>query len=68
MGYTHTHYFPGLRATAEVLAAGKIIDASAGTICGPNGQGLACVAPDGRLSSSSSGEGMLVNSVSGRYK
>jgi hypothetical protein len=39
MGYTH--YFPGLRATAEVLAdAGKIISASAVTICGPNGQGL----------------------------
>lgn len=28
----------------------------------------ACVAPDGRLSSSSSGEGMLVEGVSGRYK
>ncbi|MFF1253712.1 hypothetical protein ACFVYC_14610 [Pseudarthrobacter sp. NPDC058329] len=39
MGYTH--YFPGLRATVEVLAdAGKILDASAVTICGPNGQGL----------------------------
>ncbi|MFF1254920.1 hypothetical protein ACFVYC_20830 [Pseudarthrobacter sp. NPDC058329] len=29
---------------------------------------VACVAPDGRLSSSSSGEGMLVKGVSGRYK
>ncbi len=39
MGYTH--YFPGLRATVDVLAdAGKIISASAVTICGPNGQGL----------------------------
>jgi hypothetical protein len=39
MGYTH--YFPGLRATAEVLAdADQIISASDVTICGPNGQGL----------------------------
>jgi hypothetical protein len=39
MGYTH--YFPGLRATPDVLAdAAKIIAASAVTICGPNGQGL----------------------------
>jgi hypothetical protein len=39
MGYTH--YFPGLRATAPVIAdTGRIIAASAVTICGPNGQGL----------------------------
>jgi hypothetical protein len=32
-------------------------------------EGLAaCVAPDGRLSSSSSGEGMLVEGVTGRFK
>lgn len=38
MGYTH--YFPGLRATAYVIAdARKIIDASSVTICGPDGQG-----------------------------
>ncbi|ACL41991.1 hypothetical protein Achl_4040 (plasmid) [Pseudarthrobacter chlorophenolicus A6] len=39
MGYTH--YFPGLTATAEVIAdARKIIAASPVTICGPKGQGL----------------------------
>lgn len=39
MGYTH--YFRGLRATAEVIAdAGRLIAASAVTICGPNGQGI----------------------------
>lgn len=39
MGYTH--YFPGIRATAGVIAdARMIIAASAVTICGPNGQGL----------------------------
>lgn len=39
MGYTH--YFPGLRATADVIAnARKILAASATTICGSNGQGL----------------------------
>ncbi|WP_190607288.1 hypothetical protein [Arthrobacter ipis] len=38
MGYTH--YFPGLAATADVIAdARKIIEASAVTICGPAGQG-----------------------------
>ncbi|MBG0738968.1 hypothetical protein IV500_05965 [Paeniglutamicibacter antarcticus] len=39
MGYTH--YFPGLTATAEVLAdARKIIATSSVTICGPDGHGL----------------------------
>lgn len=39
MGYTH--YFPGLTATAGVLAdASLIIDASPVTICGPDGQEL----------------------------
>lgn len=39
MGYTH--YFPGLTATAEVIAdARKIIHTSPVTICGPSGQGL----------------------------
>lgn len=39
MGYTH--YFPGLTATAEVIAdARKIIEASPVTVCGPCGQGL----------------------------
>ena len=39
MGYTH--YFPGLTATADVIAdAGKIIASSSVTICGPDGQGL----------------------------
>lgn len=39
MGYTH--YFPGLIATADVIAdARKIIAASSVTICGPDGQGL----------------------------
>jgi hypothetical protein len=39
MGYTH--YFPGLTATADVIAdARKIIAASSVTICGPDGQGL----------------------------
>jgi hypothetical protein len=39
MGYTH--YFPGLTATAEVIAdARKIIAESPVTICGPDGQGL----------------------------
>jgi hypothetical protein len=38
---SYTHYFPGLSATPEVIRdAGKIIAASAVTICGPNGQGL----------------------------
>ena len=38
MGYTH--YFPGLAATADVIAdAKKIIEASTVTICGPAGQG-----------------------------
>lgn len=38
MGYTH--YFPGLAAAADIIAdARKIIDASAVTICGPDGQG-----------------------------
>lgn len=39
MGYTH--YFPDLRATADVITdARKIIDSSTVTICGPKGQGL----------------------------
>lgn len=39
MGYTH--YFPGLRATSEVIEdARRIIAASSVTICGPKGQGL----------------------------
>jgi hypothetical protein len=39
MGYAH--YFPGLRATSEVITdARKIIAASGVTVCGPNGQGL----------------------------
>ncbi|OOP65280.1 hypothetical protein BMF89_00060 [Arthrobacter sp. SRS-W-1-2016] len=39
MGYTH--YFPGLKATPGVITdAGKVIDASSVTICGPKGQGL----------------------------
>lgn len=39
MGYTH--YFPALKATADVIAdARKIITASSVTICGPDGQGL----------------------------
>lgn len=39
MGYTH--YFPGLKATAEVIADAKlIIDASGVTICGPAGNAL----------------------------
>ncbi|MFE4836322.1 hypothetical protein ACFRAU_16780 [Arthrobacter sp. NPDC056691] len=38
MGYAH--YFPGLTATADVIAdARKIIEASTVTICGPAGQG-----------------------------
>lgn len=38
MGYTH--YFPGLKATAGVIADAKlIIDASGITVCGPGGQG-----------------------------
>jgi hypothetical protein len=37
----YTHYFPNLRATADVIAdASLIIDASSVTICGPKGQGL----------------------------
>lgn len=39
MGYTH--YFPGLIATADVIAdARKIIEAAPVTVCGPKGQGL----------------------------
>lgn len=39
LGYTH--YFPGLQATADLIAdARKIIAASDVTICGPKGQGL----------------------------
>lgn len=39
MGYTH--YFPGLTATAEVIAdAQRILAATTITICGPDGQGL----------------------------
>lgn len=39
MGYTH--YFPGLTATADVIAdARKIIAATSVTVCGPDGQGL----------------------------
>lgn len=38
---SYTHYFPGLRATADVIAdARKILAASATTVCGSNGQGL----------------------------
>lgn len=37
----HTHYFPGLRATAELCAdARKIVAASDVAICGPKGEGL----------------------------
>lgn len=37
---SYTRYFPGLAATADVIAdARKIIEASAVTICGPAGQG-----------------------------
>jgi hypothetical protein len=37
----YTHYFPGLQATAEVIADARlIIDASGVIICGPRGQGL----------------------------